>query len=456
MKIERFEVPGLAQYAYMVSDGGEAVVVDPMRDVERYVKYAQSEGVRIKAIVETHIHADFAAGSCELAAITGAELALSAYDEGEHFVYAMPHRKLRDGDSVRVGNAELKALHTPGHTPEHLSYLLYEEGSETPVAMFSGDFLFVGSLGRPDLLGEDAKVELAHSLYRSVQQMRALPDALKAYPGHGAGSLCGAGMRDATETALGAERAMNPFFHLGEEAFVAEILATVPELPAYYPRMKALNAKGAVALELVRGAKALPVERVAELVRAGSVTLLDVRSVEAFSVAHVPGALHIAAGPSFSMWAGWLVDVEKPIVLVTDGGDDAAIRVVLARVGLDEVMGHLDGGVAGWAASGMPVAVTPRRSAEDVERSAEMLVLDVRNDQERGHGSIPGSVHVILGDLPGALASLPRDREVVTVCESGLRASIAASLLERAGIDRVSTLAGGMAAWERAELVVVR
>jgi hydroxyacylglutathione hydrolase len=456
MKIERFEVPGLAQYAYVVSDGGEAVVVDAMRDVERYVEYAQREGVRIKAIVETHIHADFAAGSCELSAITGAELAFSAYDEGEQFVYAMPHRKLRDGDAVQVGKAVLRAMHTPGHTPEHLSYLLYEEGRETPVAIFSGDFLFVGSLGRPDLLGDDAKVGLAHSLYRSVQGMKALPDALKVYPGHGAGSLCGAGMRDAAETTLGVERAMNPFFHLDEEAFVAEILATVPELPAYYPRMKALNAKGADALELARGAEALSVERVAELVRTKNVSLLDVRSVEAFSEAHVPCSLHIAAGPSFSMWAGWLVDAEKPIVLVTDGGDDAAVRVALARVGLDEVMGHLDGGVAGWAESGLALAATPRRSAEDVERSVGTLVLDVRNDQERGHGSIPGSVHVMLGDLPGALARLPRDRDVVTVCESGLRASIAASLLECAGFARVSTLAGGMAAWERAELAVAR
>lgn len=456
MKIERFEVAGLAQYAYVVSDGGEAVVIDPIRDIERYLEYAQREGVTIKGILETHIHADFAAGSCELAARTGAELALSGYDVGERFVYAMPHRRLRDGDIVRVGLAELRALHTPGHTPEHLSYLLYEGGSETPVAMFSGDFLFVGSLGRPDLLGEDAKVELAHSLYCSVQRMKALPDELKVYPGHGAGSLCGAGMREAAETALGAERATNPFFRLEEEAFVEEILGSVPELPAYYPRMKALNAKGAAALELERGAAALCVERVRELVHAAGVTLLDVRSVEAFSEAHLPGSLHVAAGPSFANWAGWLVDAEKAIVLVTQGEDDVAVRVALARVGLDDVAGHLDGGVAGWVARGFATAKTPRRSVEDVQRGAGAFVLDVRNDQERGHGSIPGSLHVMLGDLPGEMARLPRDREIVTVCESGLRASIAASLLERAGFERVSTLDGGMGAWARAELTVAR
>ena len=444
MKIERFEVEGLAQYSYVVSDGGDAVVVDAIRDVEHYLVYAEREGLKITTVVETHIHADFAAGSCELAARTGAKLALSAYDTGERYVYAMPHRAIREGDEIQVGSVVLHAIHTPGHTPEHLSFLL-EDGTGKPLAMFSGDFLFVGSLGRPDLLGEEAKVELARAMYRSVQRIKALPDALAIYPGHGAGSLCGAGMSDAAETTLGVEKIANPFFAMEAKAFVGELLDSVPAMPAYYPRMKALNAAGAVLLDLAAGAARIAVESVAVM---KAVTLLDVRGVAAFAAGHVPGSVSIAKGPSLALWAGWLLDATLPIVLVTDAGDDVEVRLALARVGLDVVLGHLDGGMNAWLGAGLPVAETAQ-----VAEIGEAVVLDVRNDAERNHGSIPGSVHVMLGDLPLAIGILSKEKPIVTVCESGLRASIAASLLERAGFRDVRMLEGGMGAWNQTRTV---
>ena len=456
MKIERFEVPGLAQYAYVISDGDEAVVIDAMRDVERYVEYAQREGVRITTIAETHIHADFAAGSCELAAITGAELAVSGYDEGEHFAYAMPHRRLRDGDAVQVGKATLRALHTPGHTPEHLSYLLYEEGSETSVAMFSGDFLFVGALGRPDLLGEEAKVGLARELYRSVQQRIAvLPDGMRVLPGHGAGSLCGAGLGEGAETTLGHERVTNPYFRYSEEEFVEKILASVPAMPEYYPRMKALNARGAAALSPLPGGAALDVDQVRAMQQSGVVQLLDVRDADAFGAGHLAGAVNIGMGPSLSLWAGWLLDAERPIVLIGDAVDMEEARRALVRVGLDRIAGCLEHGVEAWVSAGLPVERIPQRSVSEVNALREsVLVLDVRNDSEWQEGHIAGVSHVALGDLKDEMSRVPMDREVVVSCASGYRASAAASLLQHAGFERVSRMADGMDAWLLAELPV--
>jgi hydroxyacylglutathione hydrolase len=452
MKVERFEVEGLAQYSYVVSDEGEAVVIDAIRDVDRYVRYARAEGLRIVAVVETHIHADFAAGSKELAERSGAELALSGYDRGERFEYAMAHGALKDGDALKVGRGHLVVMHTPGHTPEHLSFVLYE-GSE-PVAMFSGDFLFVGSLGRPDLLGEDAKVALAHAMYASVQRMEGLPDGLKVYPGHGAGSFCGAGMGESAETTLGFERATNRFFGMDEAEFVREILGSTPAMPGYYPRMKALNAVGAVALAEVATPRAMSAVEVNGL---RGVMLLDVRGVEAFAEGHVAGAVNIGVGGNLSLWAGWLLEAEREIVLVADAGDVEEVRAALMRVGLDGVIGYLKGGMESWIAAELPVARTRLLSVADVRRDGgSAVLLDVRNDQEWESGSVPGARHVMLGDLPQAMAEMAKESKVITMCGSGYRSSVAASLLERAGFADVSSMDGGTAAWVQAGLELVR
>ena len=282
MKIKQFEVPGLAQYSYVLSSEGQAIVIDPMRDFDRYTEYAAEQGVDIKYVTETHIHADFASGALALAEAVGAELALSSYDQ-EPYRYSMEHHALRDGDALRIGMLRLVSLHTPGHTPEHLSFVLFDEERDAsqPLALFTGDFLFVGSLGRPDLLGEEAKQALAHELYRSLhERIASLPGGVQIYPGHGAGSLCGAGMSERAESTLGYERLRQPLFKLEEEAFVCEILATVPPMPSYYPRMKKLNSEGASNVADLPGKVALAPARVTALLADKSVTVIDLRRPE--------------------------------------------------------------------------------------------------------------------------------------------------------------------------------
>jgi hydroxyacylglutathione hydrolase len=450
MNIKQFEVLGLAQYSYMISSEGEAVVIDAMRDFDRYTAYAAEHNLKITQITETHIHADFAAGSVGLAEATGARMSLSSYDEGELYQYAMPHRRLEDGDSIKVGRLRLEALHTPGHTPEHLSFLLFdvERSATEPLALFSGDFLFVGSLGRPDLLGEEAKVGLAHELYRSVHERIAeLPDSVLVYPGHGAGSLCGAGMSEGAESTLGYERATQHLFRLSEEEFVKDILPSVPPMPVYYPRMKKLNAAGAPSVSASYGATAIPAAELKWLLTRPRVTVIDLREPKAFGAGHIPGAINIGAGQSLSLWAGWLIDPERQIVLVGESGDDEESRRALVRVGLDEIFGFLTDGIAGWTASGYDTEKTPLLSGEEIAGTDGLLFLDVRNDEEWASGHIPGARHVMLGDLPGRMATLSKDAPIVTVCGSGYRASVAASLLAAHGFRDVSILDGGMGAW---------
>jgi hydroxyacylglutathione hydrolase len=456
VKIERFEVPGLAQYSYVISDNGVAAVIDPIRDIDRYTDYAATQGLPIRYVLETHIHADFASGSVALAEATGAELALSGHDGGEHYRYGMQHRDLRDGDVIQIGALQLKALHTPGHTPEHLSFVLFDTGrsASEPAALFSGDFLFVGSLGRPDLLGDEAKEGLAHELYRSLHERIAnLPDSVQVYPGHGAGSLCGAGMIERAESTLGYERATNPLFALSEETFVREILGSVPPMPDYYPRMKTLNAQGAPGVAVLPGACALTSHDVAALAQEDDVVLLDLRRPETFGGAHIAKALNIGASQNLSLWAGWLLDPSKRIVLVTETGDGEDSRRALVRVGLDNIAGYLSQGMPAWIKDGFDFARTAQFSAHEVERLApEALIVDVRSTNEWVSGHISNARHIMLGDLRSGLAALPTDRPLITVCGSGYRSSIAASLLAQHGFSQISSMAGGVEAWNRQHL----
>lgn len=456
MKIDRFEIPGLAQYSYVVSSEGEAIVVDPIRDVDRYLEYSSQWNLKITHVVETHIHADFASGATALVAATGAELAVSGYDNGQHYQYSMPHRALRDGDFIDIGTVRTRPLHTPGHTPEHLSLVVFDRdrSESVPVALLSGDFLFVGSLGRPDLLGEGEKEGLARELYRSLHdRIASLPDGVELYPGHGAGSLCGAGMSERGESTLGYERATNPLFALSEQSFVAKILGTVPPMPDYYPRMKELNAKGAPILKEIPGAKALTVPDIKALLPNNQITVLDLRRPEAFGGAHIDGSVNIGAGQNLSLWAGWLLDPRKPIILIADKGDDESSRRSLVRVGLDNIAGFLTKGMPGWIDAGEAFSRITQLSTNEVEMgSGTGLVLDVRSDEEWGNGHIEGAQHIMLGDLIKQLASLPRDRTITTVCGSGYRSSIAASLLRQSGFAQTSSMDGGMSAWNHQKL----
>jgi hydroxyacylglutathione hydrolase len=455
MKIERFEIPGLAQYSYIISSGGKAAVIDPIRDVDRYTAYTSAHKLTITHVLETHIHADFAAGSVTLAKGTGAELALSGHDKGEHYRYTMAHRALHDGQSIQIGAVRLQALHTPGHTPEHLSFVLYDNqrSASEPVALFSGDFLFVGSLGRPDLLGDDAKQGLAHELYLSLhERIASLPDYIEIHPGHGAGSLCGAGMSERAESTLGYERATNPLFKVTEDEFVREILIDVPPMPSYYPRMKELNAKGAPSLTCLPG-QPLSVEAVKSLAAQEDVTLLDLRRPESFGGAHMMGAINIGAGQNLALWAGWLLSSTQRIVLIGDEGKDESSRRALTRVGLDHIEGFLSEGMPAWIEAGEEFTRTPQLSIAEVKnRMAKTVVVDVRSDKEWAAGHIEGAQHIMLGDLQKHMDGLPRDRFLITVCGSGYRSSIAASLLKKAGFAGISSMDGGMTAWNRQKL----
>ncbi len=391
MKIKQFEVPGLAQYSYVLSSEGQAIVIDPMRDFDRYTEYAAEQDVVIKYVTETHIHADFASSALALAESVGAELALSSYDE-EQYRYSMKHHPLCDGDALHIGKVRLVALHTPGHTPEHLSFVLFDEerNASQPLALFSGDFLFVGSLGRPDLLCDETKQALAHELYRSLhERIASLPDGVHIYPGHGAGSLCGAGMSERAESTLGYERLSQPLFKLEEEAFVREILASVPPMPSYYPRMKELNSEGASSVAALPGKVALTPARIAALLTDESVTIIDLRRPEAFGGAHIMGALNIGAGQNLSLWAGWILEPEHRFVLMNDKGDDEASRRALVRVGLEHIEGFAQKGMPAWIDAGLEFTRTAQLSTKEVaERNPDTRVLDVRSEKEWCSGHI--------------------------------------------------------------------
>ncbi len=463
MLIERVEDEGLAQYSYIVGtrDAAEVAVVDPRRDVDVYLDWAGQHGVRIAYVLETHIHADYASGARALAERTGATLLVSAHDRGETFEVTGAHQDMANGARVAVGDVELEAVHTPGHTPEHLSFLVFERGRPEPAALLSGDFLFVGSVGRPDLLGDEESAGLAGRLYDSVQRLSAYPDSLPVYPAHGAGSMCGSGMGQAPSTTLGQERKSNPYLDpaLSREAFVHRVLTSAPPFPPYYRRMKRVNAAGAPLLEQLPGQRALDVQEFHRRVQAGHV-VIDLRDQAGFGSGHVPEAFGIGAGRMLSMWAAWVVPYDTPLLLVGDETQMADAARALIRVGLDDVQGYLRGGMAAWTAAELPVQdtpqVTPEALQQQLQTSGPPQVVDVRTDAEWRDGHLPAAVHIMGGFLADRTGELSRERPVVVMCGSGYRSTIAASVLERAGFTHVTNLTGGMTAWKDAGLATTR
>jgi hydroxyacylglutathione hydrolase len=445
MIIQRFEAAGLAHYSYLLGSQGKAVVIDPKRDIDTYLRFAAEKNLKITHIVETHIHADYASGATALAAATGAEMWLSAYDTGETFEYQFPHREFRDGEEFTVGDLRIVAVHTPGHTPEHLSFLVHDtRRCGQPMALFSGDFIFSGSIGRPDLLGEDAKRQLAEQMYDSVnERIRQLPDGVEVYPGHGAGSLCGTSISDRAQTTLGYERFCNIFMADKDRAhFVEHLLSTVPDFPDYYRRMKKINSEGPKLLHGIPGDRKLSVDEFRSLRE--EAVVLDIRRPEAFAGAHVPGAIHIGAGLSFGLWVGIIVKPGRRIVLITEDGNTEEVRRALIRVGLDEIAGWLT--ISEWILAGGEIGRAPMVDSRDV--AAGMKVLDVRGKAEFEHGHIPGASHIPLAQLEARLNEIPRNGTVAVVCGTGYRASIGASILMKAGIP-AANVAGGMTAWSR-------
>jgi hydroxyacylglutathione hydrolase len=460
---ERFEVPGLSQYSYFVGDGGVVAVIDPKRDIDTYTDYVERKGLRIVYVLETHIHADFASGARELAEVSGADLYLSAYDEHETFQYAFPHHKLKHGHELSLGGLCLRTIHTPGHTPEHISFLLSEpRRSSEPLALFTGDFLFVGSVGRPDLLGDDEKPGLARKLYESVQRLEGIPDGTLIFPGHGAGSLCGSGMAQRQESTLGYERITNPFLQKQtEDAFVNAVLTSVPEFPDYYRRMKKVNSAGPAILNGLPGGARIPVDEFEKMAEDRNSILLDLRRPEAFGGAHIPGSISIGLGQNLSMWAAWVLPYDIPILLIGDANTNIEeAQRSLVRIGMDTAVGLLRGGIGSWIESGRKQGHISQASVQELQDALNETetagLLDVRSPGEWKSGHIDGAIHIPGGDLPKHIAEVPDDKELYVICGSGYRSSIATSILARSGRNQITNVDGGMTAWNNQKFPVVK
>lgn len=447
---QRFFDEGLAQSSYLIAcpRAREAVVIDPRRDVDVYVEAARASNVRIVHSFETHVHADFACGSRELAAVGARTIA----GPGSNLRYA--HHQAAHGERLRVGDLSIEFFHTPGHTPEHISILTSQP--DQPVRLFTGDTLFVGAVGRPDLLGEEQTRRLANELYDSLfTRILPLDDRIQVHPGHGSGSLCGAGIGNDPFTTIGQERRFNPMLqHTTREAFVAAVLADLPDTPPYFPRMKKLNQAGPPLMGLVngyRGPAAISPGSAATAIRAGAL-LLDLRGASAFAAAHPLGALNVAYGPKVGYWAGYVLPDDARVVLLASSAHEAMeTGRQLLRIGVSRIDGYVNGGYEGWRDAGLPTAAYPITNVQDLHGALTgtnpPLVIDVRTEREWQKGHLPGAMHIPLGDLARRASEIPRDRTVATMCEAGYRSALAASVLARAGLDRIINVAGGMSAW---------
>jgi len=432
MFVKRLFEPGLAQTSYVIGcpAAGEAIVIDPNRDVEPYVQAATAEGARITHVTETHIHADYLSGSRELAARTGATLHLS--DEGDpdwKYQFASdPHTTLvKHGERIMVGSVAVDVVHTPGHTPEHLSFLITDGAAASePMAAATGDFIFVGDVGRPDLLERAARVagtmeSSARQLYGSLRRFEGLPDWLQIWPGHGAGSACGKGISSIPQSTLGYEKRFNWAFQTGSEAeFVARVLEGQPDPPTYFAMMKRLNKAGPRVLGGLLQPPTVDAGRLAAALAAGAV-VVDTRRAANFAVGHVPGTINIPFNASFATWAGWLLPYTTDLHLIVDRPADAAGAVrSLALIGLDRVAGVFDAAEIGAVPIGdRPLGTIPQIDPGDLAealRHGRVAVIDVRNTGEWRSGHIHGATHVPLGYLAEHGARLPADRPSARAC----------------------------------------
>jgi hydroxyacylglutathione hydrolase len=484
--VRRFFEPLVAQTSYLIgcAECEEALVIDPNRDISRYVTAAAQEGLRITHVTETHIHADFVSGSRELAHRTGAMLHLS--DEGDKdwkYQYLgttsdgradanVPHvngRLIRHGDRITIGNVIVEAVHTPGHTPEHLTFLITDgAAADSPIAAATGDFIFVGDVGRPDLLERAANVQgtmesSARTLWRSLRDFARRDDWLQIWPGHGAGSACGKGISAVPHSTLGYERRFNwAFKAANEDEFVADVLAGQPDPPKYFATMKRVNKEGPALLGRFRTPARLNDHALLDLIERKAL-IIDTRPAGDYAAKYVPGTFNIPLNESFVTWAGWLVPYSTDIYLIVDEATAARMSEVvraLGLIGLDRVAGILGptaitraadhGATLGHVAQVTANEIANRVAAHDV------TVLDVRSSSEFSEGHIPASLHIPLGYLSDRLKEVPADRPVVVQCRSGGRSQIGASLLKKLGRQEVMNLVGGLAAWEERGLPVER
>jgi hydroxyacylglutathione hydrolase len=443
---ERFFDEGLAQASFLVGCDRtkQAVVIDPRRDASIYLAAARQRGATIVAAIETHVHADFVSGARELAR-SGARVYT-----GPDANLAFEHHAVRDGEELVVGDVTFRFLHTPGHTFEHIA--IFAETPDPPARLFTGDLLFVGGVGRPDLVGAAETRQLASDLFDSLTRIMALDGAVEVHPGHGAGSLCGAGIGKDPSSTIARERAQNAMLqHADRASFVAAVLADIPPTPPYFARMKRINKEGPPSLDPARKLPALRPAAAAALSADGAL-IIDLRTDAAFAQGHPDGALHIGHGPKVGYWAGWVVPDDAPLILLAEDpahAQDASLQ--LHRVGLDRIEGTIAGGFEAWAGAALPTARIGQLSAaelrERVEGGAEVTVVDVRTPHEWEDGHVHGAINIPVGEIPARASELPRDTVIVTICEGGYRSSLAASLFAQDGFPHVANVAGGMTAF---------
>ncbi|HLL77216.1 MAG TPA: MBL fold metallo-hydrolase [Pyrinomonadaceae bacterium] len=456
MHFKQFYLGCLAHASYLVGSEGEAAVADPQRDVEQYISEAEAHGLKIKYVVETHLHADFVSGHCELAARTGAEIVF-----GRRAGATFPHHAVSDGDELRVGKVILRFVETPGHTPEGVSVLVIDtEVSDEPQKVLTGDTLFIGDVGRPDLAGSKGYTaeQMAAMLYDSLhEKLLKLDDAVEVFPAHGAGSMCGRNISKETSSTIGRQRRFNyALAPMGRDEFVRMMTADLPPAPAYFSRDAEINRTGAPALDSLPRPAALSAAEVLRLQREENHLVLDTRPAAAFGAGHVPGALNVGLGGQFATWAGSLIRPEQKIILVAEDEakvDEAVMR--LARVGLETVAGYLEGGMSAWREAGLETARVEQISVEDLRRrldeEPELQVLDVRRAAEYDAGRVPGARLSTLATLASdPLEGLDPARPVAVICAGGYRSSAATSLLAPRGFRKLLNVAGGTSAYVNA------
>jgi hydroxyacylglutathione hydrolase len=453
MYFKQFYLACLAHASYLIGSEGEAVVVDPQRDVDQYITEAAAQGLQIKYVIETHLHADFVSGHRELAARANAEIVFGA-KAGATF----PHRAVRDGDEIKIGKVVLRIMETPGHTPESISVLVTDHKvSDKPQKVLTGDTLFVGDVGRPDLAGGQGFTPpmMAAMMYDTLHgKLLKLSDNVEVYPAHGAGSMCGRNMSQETSSTIGQQRKYNYALQpMSKDDFIRMMTSDLPDAPAYFPKDAEINRTGATALANVSRPPALDPQEVKTLATQGYV-ILDVRSAAEFGAGHLPRSINIGLAGQFAIWAGTLISMGSPIVVVAEPEekvDEAVVR--LARVGIETVKAYLAGGVSAWRDAAMELAAVPQITVQDLnnlfEEETNLQVIDVRRPREYESGHVPRALHAPLSHLKQTAATLPvqPDKPTAVICAGGYRSSAATSILEQHGFSNLLNVTGGTSAW---------
>ena len=454
MIIHQFFMPGIAHSSYIVAGNRTCAVIDPARDISRYITAAREMGLSITHILETHLHADFISGHLDLAEATGAEIYAPGLGN-----CAFSHTSLGEGDTVQLEDIRFSVIETAGHTPEHICYIATDAArGETPVALFSGDTLFVGDVGRPDLFPGRAG-ELASSLYDNLQgKIMTLPDECEVYPAHGMGSLCGRAMAAKRTSTIGYEKKHNYALRIQDRGeFIRALTSDMPAAPDHFARCSAINRAGPALMKCLVQPEPLEPKLFSKRIKEGNAVLLDTRSYPAFSGLHIPGAWHIDLAGNFATQAGWILPPDRDIFLVVDERrqvEEATLQ--LHRVGFDSVPGFLQGGLLAWGMAALPIGTIPvifAKEAHTLIHSGRAVLIDVRSFEEWETGHAVGSLHIPWHDLRTRHTELDPARQYIVMCRGGQRASIAASILKMHGFTHISNLGGGFTAYQRAGFV---